>query len=161
MHTQVDRSAQKLLWLVGAAVIAFSSAEIDAMVGWTDSLTADSNAARSISPAVTARSVMESCVDCGKIESIREILASSSAAGLVEITGTAATSPAGSYRAKIIRNEPAAVVWPVATGTILKREKSLKNHESMVRLDDGSSSRIHDTTTAIWQAGDGSTSITH
>jgi len=37
MHTQDNKSAHLLLWVVGIAVILFTVADIAALMGWTSS----------------------------------------------------------------------------------------------------------------------------
>jgi len=158
MQTQVNKSPPLLWWIVGIAVILFSAAGIAAFMGWTPSSTADDKVARGAPSTYTSNSVAARCVNCGQIESVREIVTRGEGTGLGAVGGAvvggAIGNQVGAGRGKDLATVAGAVGGAVAGNEIEKRAKSSKSYEIVVRLDDGSSRTIHETNTPMWRPGD-------
>lgn len=164
METQVNKSPHLLWWIVGIAVILFSAAGVAAFMGWTSSSTADDKALRNTSSTSPAKSKHVSnsapvrCVNCGQIESIREVVTRGEGTGLGAVGGAvvggAVGNQVGAGRGKDLATVAGAVGGAVAGNEIEKRAKSTKSYEIVVRLDDGSSRTIHEPNMPMWRSGD-------
>ncbi len=158
MQTQVNKSPPLPLRIAGVAVILFSVAGIASLMGCNPSSTTDNKAARGNPSTYTSNSAPAKCVNCGQIESVREIVTRGEGTGLGAVGGAvvggAVGNQVGAGRGKDLATVAGAVGGAVAGNEIEKRAKSTKSYEIIVRLDDGSSRVINETNPPMWRPGD-------
>lgn len=176
METQASKSPHPLIWVAATALIVFCGAGVAAMMGWIPTslgkpdaavLTPSSSAtepavarpkARSIVPAAAPVVVLVKCVECGVIQSVREIETKGEGTGLGAVGGAVVGGVLGSQvgggSGKKVMTVVGAVGGAVAGNEIEKRVKSAKSYEITVRFDDGSSRVISEASTPTWRAGD-------
>lgn len=158
MNTQVNKSPQLLMWIAGIAVILFSIAGIAAFMGWTSPSKVEDNAALAKPSRSASNSFKAKCADCGQIESVREIVTRGETTGLGvvggAVVGGAIGNQVGAGRGKDLATVAGAVGGAVAGNEIEKRAKSTKSYAITVRLDDGSSRVINETSPPTWRPGD-------
>ena len=98
------------------------------------------------------------CVDCGVIESTREVDAKGTGSGLGAVGGAVVGGvlghQVGGGRGKDAATVIGAVGGVVAGNEIEKRMKTTKSYDVTVRMDDGSSRVLHETNPPAWRAGD-------
>lgn len=143
------------MWIAGIAVILFAIAEI-AGCGPQDTAGNSSTPARSSS--YSSNSSKAKCTDCGRVESIQEVVTRGDSSGLGAVGGAvvggAVGNQVGAGRGKDLATVAGAVGGAVAGNEIEKRVKSTKSYAITVRLDDGSSRVINETSPLAWQPGD-------
>jgi len=158
MNMQVNKPPHLLMWIAGIAVILFSVAGIAAFMGWTSTSKVDDNAAIATPSTYASNSIKAGCADCGRIESVREIVTRGEGTGLGlvggAVVGGAIGNQVGAGRGKDLATVAGAVGGAVAGNEIEKRAKSTKSYEITIRLDDGSSRVINGSNPSIWQPGD-------
>jgi outer membrane lipoprotein SlyB len=160
MNTQVNKPPHLLMWIAGIAVILFSVTVIAAFMSWNSASKDDpsNNATPAKSSTSMSNPFKAKCVNCGQIESVREIVARGEGSGLGvvggAVVGGAIGNQVGAGRGKDLATIAGAVGGAVAGNEIEKRVKSTKSYEIIVRLDDGSSRIIHETNTPTWRPGD-------
>lgn len=158
MNTQVDKPPPLLMWIAGIAVILLSVAGIAAFMGWTSSSKVDDNALLAKPTAYASTSTKTRCSDCGRIESIREVVTRGESTGLGvvggAVVGGAIGNQVGAGRGKDLATVAGAVGGAVAGNEIEKRAKSTKSYAITIRLDDGSSRVINDANPPMWRPGD-------
>jgi outer membrane lipoprotein SlyB len=149
MNTQINKPSHLPMWITGVTVILFSATGI---VGCSPK--ADP-AAPAKSSTYTSKA---KCTDCGRIESVQEIVTrgEGSGVGVVggAVVGGAIGHQVGSGRGQDLATVAGAVGGAVAGNEIEKRVKSTKNYAITVRLDDGSSRVINETNPPAWRPGD-------
>ena len=112
------------------------------------------------SPAVVASNVPSAarCAECGVIESTREVTTKGEGSGLGAVGGAVVGgllgNQIGSGRGNTAVAAIGAVGGAVAGNEIEKRVKAGKSYEVTVRLDDGSSRVISQSTAPAWRSGD-------
>jgi outer membrane lipoprotein SlyB len=149
MNTQVNIPPRLLMWITGVAVILFSVAGI---AGCSPKADPGNNT------APTTKSSTTKCADCGQIESVQEIVTRGEGTGLGAVGGAvvggAVGHQVGSGRGQDLATVAGAVGGAVAGNEIEKRAKSTKSYAITVRLDDGSSRVINETSPPTWRPGD-------
>ncbi len=164
MQAQITKSLHPLWWVVGVAVVLFSAAGIATYMGWTSSSTASDKAAINAPATQTSRAhpaphpVVAKCVNCGRIESVREVVTRGEGSGLGAVGGAVVGGVVGNQvgggRGKDLATVAGAVGGAVAGNEIEKRVKSTKSYEIIVRLDDGSSQTFHEMNMPTWRPGE-------
>ena len=98
------------------------------------------------------------CIDCGVIESTREVDTKGEGSGIGAVGGAVVGGvlghQVGGGRGKDVATVIGAVGGVVAGNEIEKRMKSTKSYETTVRLDDGSTRVVRDATAPAWRTGD-------
>ena len=98
------------------------------------------------------------CAECGVIESMREVETHGEGTGLGAVGGAVVGgilgNQIGNGRGRDLATVVGAVGGVVAGNEIEKRVKSTKGYEVTVRLGDGSSRVIHETSAPAWRTGD-------
>ena len=98
------------------------------------------------------------CLECGVIESTREIESRGEGSGLGALGGAVVGGilghQVGAGRGQDLATVVGAVGGVVAGNEIEKRAKSTKGYEVTVRLDDGSTRVIHEANAPTWRNGD-------
>lgn len=98
------------------------------------------------------------CLDCGVIESTREVATRGQTTGLGAVGGAVVGgvigNQVGSGRGQDIATVVGAVGGVIAGNEIEKRVKSTKSYEITVRLEDGSSRVVPQASVPSWRAGD-------
>lgn len=183
---QTTKSPHLLIWIAGIAVTLFCALGIAAIMGWvpTSMGKADvvteaakpANAARNsgsspaaktparaappAAPAVVATQAPAAakCIDCGVIESTREITTKGEGSGVGAVGGAVVGgligNQVGSGRGNTAATAIGAVGGAVAGHVIEKQVKSTKSQEFTVRLEDGSSRVFNDAGASAWRTGD-------
>ena len=169
-----------MLWTVGIAITLFCATGIAALAGWLP--TSFSQAGRGtvevapLAPPVAAKVhtpqaahaqtqaqaqpllAPVKCIDCGVIESTREIAVKGEGSGLGAaggaVLGGLLGNQVGGGRGKDIATVVGAVGGVVAGNEIEKRAKSTKSYEVTVRLDDGSTRVVSEANPPSWRTGD-------
>lgn len=158
MNTQVNKPPHMLMWIAGIAVILFSVVGIASFMGWTSKDDASNNATPAKSSTNMSNPFKAKCADCGRIESVREIVTRGEGTGLGAVGGAVVGGVVGNQvgagRGKDLATVAGAVGGAVAGNEIEKRTKSTKSYAITVRLDDGSSRVINETNPPTWRPGD-------
>lgn len=158
MNTQVNKPPHLLGWIVGIAVILFSAVGIAAFMGQNSSSAVNDKVARDTPSTYTSNPVAARCLNCGQIESVREIATRGEGTGLGMVGGAVVGGVVGHQvgggRGKDLATVAGAVGGAVAGNEIEKRTKSTKRYEVTIRLDDGSSRVINETNPPMWRPGD-------
>ena len=183
METQTRKSPHTLFWIAGIAVTLFSVAGIAAIMGWIPTSTSSSGepialARQQAAPAKPAPAPARAhkaptqppaqvatnapaktrCVDCGVIESVREIDTKGAGTGIGAVGGAVAGGllghQVGGGRGQDIATVVGAVGGAVAGHEVEKRVKSTKSYEITVRFEDGSSRVLREESAPSWRAGD-------
>ena len=98
------------------------------------------------------------CLDCGVIESTREVDVKGTGSGLGAVGGAVVGGvlghQVGGGRGKDVATVVGAVGGVVAGNEIEKRMKTTKSYDTTVRMNDGSTRVVHDTTAPAWRTGD-------
>ena len=98
------------------------------------------------------------CIDCGVIESTREVDTKGEGSGIGAVGGAVVGGvlghQVGGGRGKDVATVIGAVGGVVAGNEIEKRMKTTKSYDVTVRLDDGSTRVIHEAAVPTWRAGD-------
>ncbi|MBE0625256.1 MAG: glycine zipper 2TM domain-containing protein [Burkholderiales bacterium] len=98
------------------------------------------------------------CAECGVIESVREIAAKGQGSGLGAVGGAVVGgllgNQVGGGRGQDVMTVVGAVGGAVAGNEVEKRVKATKSYEVTVRLNDGSSRVISQTSAPSWRTGD-------
>lgn len=98
------------------------------------------------------------CVDCGVIESTREVDTKGTGSGIGAVGGAVVGGvlghQVGGGRGKDVATVIGAVGGVVAGNEIEKRMKTTKSYDTTVRMDDGSTRVVHDATAPAWRTGD-------
>lgn len=186
MNTQTVKSPHLLIWIAGIAVILFCAAGIAAIMGWiptsmgrtsdntepVNSGKLSTNTAKPAAakthmapephtpPVAVATNVptRATCVECGVIESTREVATKGEGSGLGAVGGAVVGgligNQVGSGRGNTVATAIGAVGGVVAGNEIEKRVKSSKAYEVTVRMDDGSRRVISEANPPAWRTGD-------
>jgi outer membrane lipoprotein SlyB len=188
VQAQSKPSLHPLAWAAGVAVIVFSAAGVGAMMGWLptstgspaekpaqvalQTTTAPAPAGVTGHPAgpVAAKPhqapqrtpapvhVAAACLQCGVIESVREVDAKGEGSGLGAVGGAVVGgllgSQVGGGRGKDVMMVAGAVGGGLAGNEIEKRVKTSKSYSITVRLEDGSTRVVNQATAPAWRAGD-------
>jgi outer membrane lipoprotein SlyB len=113
------------------------------------------NAAPTKSSAYSSKT---KCTDCGRIESVQEVVTRGEGSGLGAVGGAVVGGTVGhqvgSGRGQDLATVAGAVGGAVAGNEIEKRVKSTKSYAITVRLDDGSSRVFHEASPPTWRPGD-------
>ena len=173
-----------MLWTVGIAITLFCATGIAALAGWLP--TSFSQAGRGTvevapvappvaakvhtpqaahaqtqaqaQPVIAPKPMPVKCIDCGVIESTREIAVKGEGSGLGAaggaVLGGLLGNQVGGGRGKDIATVVGAVGGVVAGNEIEKRAKSTKSYEVTVRLDDGSTRVVSEANPPSWRTGD-------
>ncbi|MHB1142391.1 MAG: outer membrane lipoprotein [Sulfuricaulis sp.] len=151
MNTQVNKPPRLLTLAAGVAAILLSAASI---MGCNMN-NPDNNAAPTKSPAYSSG---KKCTDCGRIESVQEVVTRGEGSGLGAVGGAvvggAVGHQVGSGRGQDLATVAGAVGGAVAGNEIEKRVKSTKSYAITVRLDDGSSRVFYEASPPTWRPGD-------
>ena len=98
------------------------------------------------------------CAECGVVQSVREIETKGEGSGLGAVGGAVVGGllghQVGSGRGQDVATVVGAVGGVVAGNEIEKRVKSGKSYEITVRLEDGSSRVVHESSAPSWRNGD-------
>lgn len=176
MATQVintGKTLHPLAWIAGITAILFSVAGIAAIMGWIPtSIGGAVNGAvtKSVQPAAPSKAKTSTaqapgpalaavkCGYCGVIESVRETTAAGEGSGLGAaggaVVGGLLGHQVGGGSGKQIATVVGAVGGAVAGNEVEKRVKSTKSYDTTVRLDDGSTRVISETSAPPWRSGD-------
>lgn len=185
MEARAARSPHTLFWIAGIAVTVFSGLGIAAIMGWlpttigspggTSAISKHEPApvnraapraqsgpvsppARAPDSAGNARHAAVRCVECGVIESVREVDTRGEGSGLGAVGGAVVGGVLGNQvgggRGQDIATVAGALGGAVAGNEIEKRVKSTKSYEITVRFEDGSSRVIRDVQAPTWRTGD-------
>ena len=175
---------QAVIWIAAIALTLFCATGIAALMGWipnsmggpSDRAVPDQQSANKVPAAVpkahrttAARAAAEpaapartaavaTCAECGVIESVREIDAKGQGSGLGAVGGGVLGgllgNQVGGGRGKDVMTVVGVVGGAVAGNEVEKRVKASKSYEVTVRLHDGSSRVISETSLPIWHIGD-------
>ena len=135
MKTQANKAPYLPLVLAGIAAILFSTAVIARIIGWGPNSAGDSGDILALDQAAPVRATSEPrakprCPECGEIVSMREI-------------------------AKHDENPGPAAAGEVTAGNRDEtRVNSIRSHEIMVRMADGSRRVIEQANPASWRPGE-------
>ena len=173
-----------MLWTVGIAITLFCATGIAALAGWLPTSFSQSGGSAvevaAVAPPVAAKAhtaqaahvqtqakanpvvapkpTPVKCVDCGVIESTREIAVKGEGTGLGAaggaVLGGLLGNQVGGGRGKDLATVVGAVGGVVAGNEIEKRAKSTKSYEVTVRLNDGSTRVVSEANVPLWRAGD-------
>jgi len=170
METQARKSPHTLFWIAGIAVTVFSAAGIAAIMGWIPTSTSSpgNSAGLAKQPSAPAQAatranrapvqVAGKCVECGVVESVREIDVKGEGSGVGAVGGAVVGGVLGHQigdgRGQDIATVVGAVGGAVAGHEIEKHVKSGKSYEITVRFEDGSSRVIHEASVPAWRNGD-------
>lgn len=181
-----SRSLHPLAWVAGIALILFSGIGIGALMGWIptsisgppdkarlDAQTAAKPQPKAKAPSAAplrqsepakvassapARSTSIKCVECGVIESVREVDTKGTGSGIGVVGGAVLGGVLGNQvgggRGKDVMTVVGAVGGAIAGNEVEKRVKSTKSYAITVRFDDGSSRVISEANAPSWRAGD-------
>jgi outer membrane lipoprotein SlyB len=109
-------------------------------------------------PVAAAPAAAVRCIDCGVIESSRQITAKGEGSGLGvaggAIVGGLLGNQVGDGRGQQIATVVGAVGGGIAGNEIEKRVKASTSYEVTVRLDNGSSRMIQQATAPAWKTGE-------
>ncbi len=115
-------------------------------------------------PAPVARSApvremaAATCAECGVIESVREVDTKGAGSGLGAVGGGVIGgllgNQVGGGRGKDVMTVVGVVGGAVAGNEVEKRVKATKSYEVTVRLNDGSTRAIRETSLPTWRTGD-------
>lgn len=109
-------------------------------------------------PVVASAVASAKCVECGVIESVREIDTKGEGTGLGAVGGAVAGgllgSQVGGGRGKDVMAVVGAVGGGFAGNEVEKRVKSTKSYSVIVRLEDGSSRAFSEPILPAWRLGD-------
>jgi outer membrane lipoprotein SlyB len=152
MNIQVNKPPCLLMRVAGIVAILFGVAGI---TGCNMNDNPGNNAAPSKSSTYTSKT---KCADCGRIESVQEIVTRGEGSGVGAVGGAvvggAVGHQVGSGRGQDLATVAGAVGGAVAGNEIEKRVKSTKSYAITVRLDDGSSRVIYEANPPTWRPGD-------
>ncbi len=179
MATQIIKTGQSphpLAWVAGIAVILFCAAGFAAIMGWiptsigsTSEIEMDKTAKKTAQPAaqsgtakpkthVASTAPVAKCIDCGAIESVREVSAKGEGSGLGAaggaIVGGVLGHQVGGGTGKQIATVVGAVGGAVAGNEVEKRVKASKSYDITIRLDNGSTRVINEVNPPSWRNGD-------
>ncbi len=186
MPTQTARSPYLLMWIAGVAVILFCAAGIAAIMGWIPtSMGRSGDSTESVKsgklstntdypvaakthkraephtaplPVAGNTPARATCVDCGVIESTRDVSRKGEGSGIGAVGGAVVGgllgNQVGSGRGNTVATAIGAVGGAVAGNEVEKRVKSSKAYEVTIRLDDGSSRVISEANPPAWRTGD-------
>ena len=169
-----------LMWAAAIALIVFCGAGVAAIMGWIPTsmgtppdaaaLAAAEKAKASqakvairaprtaSAPAPTVVAAAAKCVDCGVVQSVREIEAKGEGSGIGAVGGAVVGGVLGNQvgggSGKKIATVIGAVGGAVAGNEIEKRVKTSKSYEITVRFEDGSSRVITEADATTWRSGD-------
>ncbi|MDO8596930.1 MAG: glycine zipper 2TM domain-containing protein, partial [Sulfuricaulis sp.] len=155
-------------WVAAIALIVFSGVGIAAFMGWipTSMGTSGNDAALDKSKAIPARAAYAKtprtplaavkCVECGVIQSVREIETKGEGSGIGTVGGAVVGGVLGNQigDGSDIATVVGAVGGAVAGNEIEKHVKSVKSYEITVRFDDGSTRVISEANVPAWRTGD-------
>lgn len=143
METQTNKFPHPLAWVATVTFIVFCSVGVAAFMGCVptptdkpgDNIARDASKANmAYTKASKASRTAVKCVDCGTIQSVREIDTKGEGSGIGAVVG--------------------AVGGAVAGHEIEKHARSVKSYEITVRFDDGSTRVISEANAPVWRAGD-------
>jgi len=178
METQTSKFPPALLWTAVIAVILFCAAGIAAFMGWIptsmggtgDGVMLDKQSANTAKPVARTRTAPTQvannapapararCLECGVIESTREIDVRGDGTGLGAVGGAVVGGvlghQVGSGRGNDVATVLGAVGGAVAGNQIEKQARSTKTYEITVRFEDGSSRVINEANPPTWRTGD-------
>ncbi len=187
MENQVSKSPHPLVWAAAIAVIVFCAAGVAAVMGWiptsfgkTDDAAlaaqdmgkpaqAKTSPSKTAAPAASpvkavpatpapAAVAAAKCLDCGIVQSVREIEAKGEGSGIGAVGGAVAGGLLGSQvghgDGTKIATVIGAVGGAVAGNEVEKRVRTSKSYEITVRFDDGSSRVITEASAPAWRSGD-------
>lgn len=181
MATQVIKTSSKsphpLAWAAGIAVILFCVAGFAAIMGWIptsigspsqiemDKIEKDRAAKKTAQSGTTkpktqvaSTAPVAKCINCGAIESVREVSAKGEGSGLGAaggaIVGGVLGHQVGGGTGKQIATVVGAVGGAVAGNEVEKRVKATKSYDITVRLDDGSTRVFNEANPPSWRSGD-------
>lgn len=172
MDTQTSKSPHPLMWAAAIALIVFCGAGVAAVMGWIPTslgkpdepaLVVQDKAKPAAPKAATVKSVPAAavaakCLDCGVVQSVREIEAKGTGSGIGAVAGGVAGAVVG-HEVMDGKNQGLAtiaggVAGAIAGNEIEKYTKTGKTYEITVRFDDGSSRVITEATAPAWRSGD-------
>ncbi len=165
METQVNKFPRPLIWTAGIAIILFCAAGIAAIMGWIPASmsypgddTAPAQREQAQAGTVPPAAAPVNCANCGIIESTREVATRGEGTGLGAaggaVVGGLLGSQVGGGHGQDIATVVGAVGGAVAGNEVEKRVKSTKGYEVTVRMDDGTSRVIYESTAPMWRNGD-------
>jgi outer membrane lipoprotein SlyB len=186
MQEQANKSLHPLIWIAGIAVILFSVAGIAAIMGWIPASkgmsdnaalakidkpaeniekpaaatvdTAPSKNHTALQRVADGTPAQAKCVECGVIESVREVNQRGESSGVGVVGGAVVGGLLGNQIGGGHGNQAATVLGAlggaVVGNEIEHRAKSTKIYEITVRFEDGSTSVIKEANPAGWRPGD-------
>lgn len=161
MRTQVNKSPDRRWRKLRVTLNVLAAFAIAGSVGCTPpapSATTDNKAAASAPSKQAANPVVAKCVNCGRIESVREVVTKGEGTGLGAVGGAVVGGVLGNQvgggQGKDLATVVGAVGGAVAGNEIEKRTKTTKSYEITVRLDDGSSRTFQEPNMPSWRPGD-------
>lgn len=187
IEPQSGRFPQAVIWIAGIALTLFCGVGIAALMGWIpnsmggagDNAVVERQSANTeqrtapkarvaaephAAPAPAVRSApakvaaVPACVDCGVIESVREVDAKGKASGIGAVGGAVVGgllgNQVGAGRGKDAMTVAGAVGGAVAGNEVEKRVKTTRSYEVTVRLNDGTTRVISESGQPVWRAGD-------
>lgn len=170
METNTSKSMHPLAMAAGIAVILFSTVGVAAMMGWIplssgsvrdggaiEKSSANKTGASSQSHLAQNGSTKTKCIECGVVESVRQVEQHGEGTGLGAaggaVVGGLLGNQVGGGRGKELMTVVGAVGGAVAGNQIEKQVKSTTAYEITVRFNDGSS-RMFASSAANWRSGD-------
>lgn len=170
METNNSKSIHPLAMAAGIAVILFSTVGVAAMMGWIPVSSGSArdgdvigkkpvNKTTTSSPARVAQngSANTKCIECGVVESVRQVEQRGEGTGLGAaggaVVGGLLGHQVGGGHGKELMTVVGAVGGAVAGNQIEKQVKSTTAYEITVRFTDGSS-RVFASSAANWRSGD-------
>ncbi len=179
MEEQARKPMHPLTVGAAVAIILFCVAGVAAIMGWIPTTighesasppqadkaaptsTASSSAARTrAEPARPARTVTAAavCPDCGVVESVREIESQGKASGVGAVGGAVVGGVVGNQvgggRGRDVMTVLGAVGGALAGNQIEKNVNKTKSYAITVRLEDGTTRVLHESTLPTWRPGD-------
>ena len=178
MESQAKKSSLPLSWIASLALILFSVIGIAAIMGWIPSSmgrSAEAPPAVQLEPGPAPKPTADKarpaarrvdktaasparCVECGVIESVREVNVKGTGSGVGAVGGAIVGgllgNQVGGGSGKTIATVAGAVGGVVAGNEIEKRVKASRTYDITVRLDDGSRRTFHQATASTWRVGE-------
>lgn len=109
-------------------------------------------------PIAQAEPVKQACLDCGTIESVREVQKKGEGSGLGAVAGGVLGgilgNQVGGGRGRDVMTVVGAVGGAVAGHQVEKNTKSTASYNITVRFEDGTTRTIQQSTAPVWRPGD-------
>lgn len=174
--TPANKSLHPIAWVTGIALILFSAVGIGVFMGWIPNSMGDPNdkmvvvepklantsvpvrAKAHTAPAPVQIANSARCIECGVIESVREVSTKGEGTGLGAVGGAVVGgvlgNQVGNGRGQDVATVVGVVGGALAGNEVEKRVKTTKSYAVTIRFNDGSSRVINEANTPGWRVGD-------